>query len=48
VEDHIGTRTGAQIRSHAQKYFLRIENELNGGDISQKDGENKETFSNNE
>jgi Myb-like DNA-binding domain len=30
VEDHIGTRTGAQIRSHAQKYFLRIENELNG------------------
>ena len=30
VEDYIGTRTGAQIRSHAQKYFLRIEKELNG------------------
>lgn len=30
VEDHIGTRTGAQIRSHAQKYFSRIEKELNG------------------
>jgi hypothetical protein len=29
VEDFIGTRTGAQIRSHAQKYFLRIEEELN-------------------
>jgi SHAQKYF class myb-like DNA-binding protein len=29
VEDFIGTRTGAQIRSHAQKYFLRIEQELN-------------------
>ena len=29
VEDHIGTRTGAQIRSHGQKYFMRIENELN-------------------
>ena len=30
VEDYIGTRTGAQIRSHAQKYFLRIEKEING------------------
>jgi Myb-like DNA-binding domain len=29
VEDFIGTRTGAQIRSHAQKYFIRIEEELN-------------------
>lgn len=29
VEDYIGTRTGAQIRSHAQKYFHRIEQELN-------------------
>lgn len=29
VEDYIGTRTGAQIRSHAQKYFIRIEEELN-------------------
>lgn len=28
VEDYIGTRTGAQIRSHAQKYFIRIEDEL--------------------
>ena len=28
VEDFLGTRTGAQIRSHAQKYFLRIEDEL--------------------
>ncbi len=29
MEDFIGTRTGAQIRSHAQKYFIRIEEELN-------------------
>ena len=29
MEDFIGTRTGAQIRSHAQKYFMRIEKELN-------------------
>ena len=28
VETHIGTRSGAQIRSHAQKFFNRIEKEL--------------------
>ena len=28
VEDYIGTRTSAQIRSHAQKYFSRIDKEL--------------------
>ena len=33
VEAHIGTRSGAQIRSHAQKYFTRIEKELPGADI---------------
>jgi SHAQKYF class myb-like DNA-binding protein len=27
VEDHIQTRSGAQIRSHAQKYFLKIQKE---------------------
>jgi hypothetical protein len=27
VEQHIGTRCGAQIRSHAQKFFNRIESE---------------------
>lgn len=30
VEDFVGTRTGAQIRSHAQKFFLRLEKELKG------------------
>lgn len=29
VEAHIGTRSGAQIRSHAQKFFNRIQKELN-------------------
>jgi len=28
VEDHIVTRTSAQIRSHAQKYFQKVEKEL--------------------
>jgi SHAQKYF class myb-like DNA-binding protein len=28
IEEHIGTRSGAQIRSHAQKFFLRLEKEL--------------------
>lgn len=32
VESHIGTRSGAQIRSHAQKFFNRVEKEL-GQDI---------------
>ena len=33
VEAYIGSRSGAQIRSHAQKYFGRIEKELPGWDI---------------
>jgi len=28
VEEYIGTRTGAQIRSHAQKFFNRLQREL--------------------
>jgi len=32
VEQHIGTRSGAQIRSHAQKFFYRIEKEV-GQDV---------------
>jgi len=28
VEESVGTRTGAQIRSHAQKFFLKLEKEL--------------------
>jgi SHAQKYF class myb-like DNA-binding protein len=30
VEVYIGTRSGAQIRSHAQKFFTRIEKEYAG------------------
>jgi Myb-like DNA-binding domain len=30
VEDYVQTRSGAQIRSHAQKYFIRIQKKLKG------------------
>ena len=29
VEDYVGTRTGAQVRSHAQKFFLKVQKKLN-------------------
>jgi SHAQKYF class myb-like DNA-binding protein len=28
VEEYVGTRSGAQIRSHAQKFFLKLEKEI--------------------
>mmetsp|Transcript_62936 Transcript_62936/g.73240 ORF Transcript_62936/g.73240 Transcript_62936/m.73240 type:complete len:273 (-) Transcript_62936:326-1144(-) len=28
VEEYVGSRNGAQVRSHAQKYFLKLEKEL--------------------
>lgn len=33
VEEHVGSRTGAQIRSHAQKFFNRLQRELQEGEI---------------
>jgi hypothetical protein len=27
VEQHVGSRSGTQIRSHAQKFFIRLEKE---------------------
>ncbi|CDW72485.1 myb-like dna-binding shaqkyf class family protein [Stylonychia lemnae] len=32
VEDFVETRSGAQIRSHAQKYFIRIQKKLKNSD----------------
>jgi hypothetical protein len=31
----IGTRDGAQIRSHAQKYFIKIKKELECGEAEE-------------
>lgn len=33
VEDYVKTRSGAQIRSHAQKYFIRIQRKFKGGEM---------------
>jgi len=46
VEEYVGTRTGAQIRSHAQKFFNRLEKELNTkGESSHNQNENHITQS---
>jgi len=39
VEEYVATRTGAQIRSHAQKFFLKLEKEVK---TNQKGKGNKE------
>lgn len=41
VEEFVGTRSGAQIRSHAQKFFLRLEKELKTKQTEQKGNKNK-------
>ena len=35
IEEYIGSRSGAQIRSHAQKYFIKMQKDLN--EDSEKD-----------
>ncbi|CAD8188620.1 unnamed protein product [Paramecium octaurelia] len=47
VEEHVGTRSGAQIRSHAQKFFNRLEKEFNKQFNGLKSSEIKQIFENN-
>jgi hypothetical protein len=32
IERHVGTRTGIQIRSHAQKYYMKLNELTNKGE----------------
>jgi len=36
IADHIGTKTAVQIRSHAQKFFSRLEREKQSGNTSEE------------
>ncbi|GAU36764.1 hypothetical protein TSUD_213300, partial [Trifolium subterraneum] len=34
IEEHVGTKTAVQIRSHAQKFFSKINRDTNGNDTT--------------
>lgn len=46
VEEHIGTRTGAQIRSHAQKFFIRLTKEFKKRMEKEGGGKGEKTMGN--
>lgn len=51
VEEFVGSRTGAQIRSHAQKFFNRIQRETPGqadGNNSTESGDGNDSYLRNE
>ncbi|KAI3824213.1 hypothetical protein L1987_05663 [Smallanthus sonchifolius] len=35
IEEHVGTKTAVQIRSHAQKFFSKVVRESTSGDVSE-------------
>lgn len=43
VEKHIGTRTGTQVRSHAQKYYLKVNTQEASGRMQKHPGDSKQS-----
>jgi hypothetical protein len=41
IAEHIGTKTAVQIRSHAQKFFNKLEKKKESGQLPDKGGHSR-------